>query len=174
MNRWYGIFVLILLLGAPWIWVSRELVDPALAEQNAEPVVGRTAPDFSLTTQRGESFTLSGLQGTPVVLNFWATWCGPCRAEMPELVRASDHYSPAIQIVGVNQGEPLATVQPFLDEFGITFAIPMDQEMTVGERYRITGLPTTFFIDRSGVIRRIWAGEMNGIILAEGISEILP
>ena len=66
------------------------------------------------------------------------------------------------------------TVARYVEELGLTFTIPMDSDLAVGDRYRIAGLPTTFFIDRDGVIRRIWAGEMNGIILAEGIALISP
>jgi peroxiredoxin len=93
---------------------------------------------------------------------------------MPELQSASQRYEPKIRIIGVDQGEAPKVVQEFADELGVSFTIPMDSDMGVGDQYRIIGLPTTFFIDRDGIIRQIWSGEMNGIILAEAISGILP
>ncbi len=174
MNRWHIILLSALILGSTWIWQSRVPVDYVPASKDPQPAVGHPAPDFTLPTVDGEPFTLSDLRGTPVVLNFWATWCGPCRAEMPELQSAAQHYEPAIRIIGVDQGEAPKVVQAFLDELGVTFTIPLDNDMGVGDHYRIMGLPTTFFIDRDGIIRQIWAGEMNGIILAEAIAGILP
>ena len=174
MNRWTLFLITILVAGSAWIWQSRVPVDYIPASKDPQPAVGHPAPDFTLTTVDGQPFTLSDLNGTPVVLNFWATWCGPCRAEMPELQSAAQRYEPTIRIIGVDQGEDAGTVQSFLDELGVTFSVPMDTEMDIGERYRIIGLPTTFFIDKEGIIRQVWAGEMNGIILAEGISGILP
>ena len=174
MNRWYVFLVTIFILGGVWIWQSRVPADYVPDSKDPQPAVGHPAPDFTLSTVDGEQFTLSDLNGTPVVLNFWATWCGPCREEMPELQSAAERYEPGIRIIGVDQGESPAVVQEFLDELGVTFAVPMDEEMTIGDRYRIIGLPTTFFIDNEGIVRQVWAGEMNGIILAEGIAGILP
>jgi len=174
MNRWYIFLIAVLVAGSAWIWQSRVPVDYVPASKDPQPAVGHPAPDFTLTTVDGATFTLSDLAGTPVVLNFWATWCGPCRAEMPELQAAAERYEPGIRIIGVDQGESVGVVQDFLDELGVTFTVPMDGAMEVGDRYRIVGMPTTFFIDEKGIIRQIWAGEMNGIILAEGIAGILP
>ncbi len=174
MNRWHVFLISILILGSAWIWQSRVPVDYIPASKDPQPAVGHPAPDFTLTTLDGQTFTLSDLRGTPVVLNFWATWCGPCRAEMPELVSAANRYDPKVRVIGVDQGEPPEDVQAFADELGIGFPIPLDRDMSVADNYRVTGMPTTFFIDRDGIIRQIWAGEMNGIILAEGIAGILP
>ena len=172
MNRWIITFVLILLLGSAWLWWSRVPVDAEETVREPEPAVGHPAPDFVLTTLAGEPFTLSDLDGTPVVLNFWATWCGPCRNELPALQDAAERYDGRIRFVGVDQGEEAEVVQSFVDEFGLTFPIPMDHEGAVGQRYNVRGLPTTFFIDSNGLIRSIWSGEMNAITLAEQIEEI--
>lgn len=174
MNRWTLFLIAILVVGSAWIWQSRVPVDYVPASKDPQPAVGHPAPDFTLPTLDGAEFTLSALRGTPVVLNFWATWCGPCRAEMPELQSASERYEPRIRIIGVDQGESPEVVQAFMDELGVTFTVPLDADMEIGNRYRIIGMPTTFFIDKEGIVRQIWAGEMNGIILAEGIAGILP
>ena len=87
------------------------------------------------------------------------------------------HSGPYVYVLGreaagVDQAEPPSTVQPYVDRLGLTFEIPLDAEQEVAQRYNVLGLPTTFFIDGSGIIRRVWSGEMNSITLAEGIAEI--
>ncbi len=173
MNRWHFVAFLLLLFGLPWIWLNRVPLAAQPDFTTPQPAVNHPAPDFTLTTLAGDSFTLSQERGTPVVLNFWATWCGPCRREMPALQAATERYQGRVQIIGVDEGEPVADVARFVEEFGLTFPIPMDQEFAVGEAYAVQGMPTTFFIDRNGIIRHIWIGEMNSVILAEGIAKIL-
>ena len=142
------------------------------AEGAAYPAVGRMAPDFRLPTLDGGSFQLSDQRGKPVVLNFWATWCGPCRNELPAIQKAAEHLSDQVVFAAVDQGEEAATVQSYVDEMGLTFTIPMDDGGEVGYVYNVKGLPTTFFIDRNGVIQSLWMGEMNSVTLAENIAMI--
>jgi peroxiredoxin len=172
MNRWIIIFFLTLILGSVWLWWSRAPVDAVGTVRKPEPAVGHPAPDFALTTLAGEPFMLSDAAGTPVVLNFWATWCAPCRNELPALQDAAERYEGRVLIVGVDQGEAADVVQSFVDEFSLTYPIPMDADGEVGHRYNVRGLPTTFFIDSNGLIRDIWSGEMNAITLAEKIEGI--
>lgn len=173
-RRWAIVWLATLFLGGGWLWMSRVPADALTLLREAEPAVDHPAPDFTLTTLTGDSFTLSELQGTPVVLNFWATWCGPCQRELPALQSAAERYAGKIIIVGVDQGEAADVVQPYADELGLTFPVPLDVDFAVGDRYDIRGLPTTFFIDRDGMIRSVWAGEMNSITLAEHIAKIVP
>jgi peroxiredoxin len=174
MNRWTWLFVALLVLGPSWLWTSRVPAEAQSVNLNPDPAVGRPAPDFALTTLDGKGFRLSDLHGKPVVINFWATWCAPCRNEMPSLQTAANRFDDAIVVVGVDQGEDAQTVQAFVDELGVTFPIPMDTQMVVSERYNVKGLPTTFFVDADGVIRHLWVGEMNSVILAEGIAKVWP
>ena len=171
---WLLLALVILVAGGAWVWANRVPAD-ALAElRRPAPAVDHPAPDFKAPLLSGESFSLGGAQGTPVVLNFWATWCGPCRAEMPVIQAAAKNYGERVHFVAVNQGEESAVIQPFVDEFGLTFPIALDQDQAVGsDLYNVTGLPTTFFIDGDGTVRRVWMGEMNAITLEEGIAEIL-
>lgn len=173
MNRWHGLFVLILLLGGSWIWFNRVPVALSADANAPQPAINYPAPDFVLKTLSGDSFSLREARGRPVVLNFWATWCGPCQRELPALQAAAERYGDLVLIVGIDQGEEAATVQAYVDELGLTFPIPMDSEFTVSELYNVRGLPTTFFIDSEGVIRHLWLGEMNSITLAEGVAETL-
>jgi len=174
-NRWYFVFIAILILGGGWLWWSRSPVDAADDALAAQPAVGRLAPDFTLQTLDGETFQMSDHLGeTPIVLNYWATWCGPCRRELPALQKAAEFYDGEILFLGVDQGEDPETVQAYVDDIGMTFIIPMDADQVAAERYNVKGLPTTFFIDREGKIRTIWAGEMNSVTLAENIARIVP
>ena len=180
-NRWIIVFLLTLTLGGAWLWISRVPVDATMAVREPEPAVGHPAPDFALETLDGQAFVLSEITGPlatsasggmPVVLNFWATWCGPCQRELPALQGAAERYDGDVLIVGVDQGETADVVQPMVDDLGLTFAIPMDRDGAVGQRYNVRGMPTTYFIDADGVIQEIWAGEMNAITLAEKIESI--
>ena len=117
------------------------------------------APDFLLQTLDGGDFRLSDYRGRPLVLNFWATWCAPCRKEIPQFVDAYDRFRDGgLVVVGVNLQESKGIVRDYADDFGMEFPIVMDRDGRVGERYRLLGLPMTFFIDRAGVVRSVFAG----------------
>lgn len=165
-----------LVLGSIWIWANR-IESDMLVTRSPQPAVGYPAPDFTLplaTDASGDAeLTLSQIRGRPVILNFWATWCGPCRAEMPMLQKIATSYADDVLILGIDQGESRAVVEGFLTEFGIDFTILLDGTMQVGNRYNILGLPTTFFIDKDGIIRQVYAGELNAVILAAGIEKIV-
>lgn len=173
MKRWLVVCALILFVGGAWLWESRPVAQPAMALA-ADPAVGRPAPDFSLPTLAGDTFTLSAQRGKPVVLNFWATWCQPCQRELPALQQAAERFGDGVVIAAVDQGETAETVQRYVDKLGLTFTVPMDGQQEAADRYNIHGLPTTYFIDAAGVIRSVWVGEMNSIILAEQIAAIVP
>lgn len=173
-NRWLLVLVVLIIGGPIWLWMNREPVDAQAGTMVAGPAVGRPAPDFTLTTLGGDTVTLSDLRGTPVVLNFWATWCGPCRREMPALQAAAERFDGQVLVLGVDQGEDPQIVQDFVTEMGVTFPIPLDDEYLVGDTYNIRGMPTTFFVDDKGIIRHLWVGEMNSVTLAEGIAKIWP
>ncbi len=132
-----------------------------LVPQGAEVLAkeGALAPDFLLKTLDGGELRLSDFRGRPVVLNFWATWCAPCRKEIPHLVEAYDEYNDqGLVIVGVNLQEARSIVQGYATDFGMDFPIAIDSAGSVAGRYRLFGLPTTFFIDRSGTVRSVFTG----------------
>jgi len=168
-TRWNALTAIMLLVGIAWIWINRLPADSAASANGLPPApaVGHPAPDFTLTTLTGEAFTLSTLRGTPVVLNFWATWCPPCRAELPELEAAGRQYAGQIAISGVNQAEARADVQAFARKMGLTFPMPLDEQAQVSRLYGVRSLPTTFFIDRGGVIRQIQVGPVTEATLAQ-------
>lgn len=135
------------------------LLSACSALQGPQPVVGAQAPDFTLPGLDGEPVRLSELRGQRVLLNFWATWCGPCRQEMPAIQARYNHGDFAV--LAVDFGETQAQVQGFIDEIGVDLPIVLDADGSVQELYRVRGYPTTFFIDAQGVIRFFHIGEMS-------------
>jgi thiol-disulfide isomerase/thioredoxin len=139
------------------------------------PAIGHPAPDFSLTTTDGQVQTLAGLRGRPVILNFWATWCGPCRAEMPELQRVHERLAEAGMVVlGINQAESPEAVARYQEELGVDFPTVLDSRLGVSRQYLVNSLPTTFFVDRAGVIRSMFIGPMTDAVLAQNLRTIYP
>ncbi len=123
------------------------------------PKAGSLAPDFLLETLDGGEVRLSDLRGKGVIVNLWATWCGPCRKEMPQFVAAYDRYQEeGLEIIAVNVQESRSIIRPFVEDFGIDFPVALDRRGAVSDEYRIIGLPTTYFIDRDGVVREVFQG----------------
>ncbi len=136
------------------------------ALSNVKPVqVGAPAPDITLAQLEngapGEKIALSSLRGHPVILNFWATWCVPCRAEFPAMDAKFREYkdSKKLLVIGVDVGgEPAADIQRFIGETGVSFPVWLDSQDAANRVYHIQALPTTFFIDRNGIVKDIKIG----------------
>jgi peroxiredoxin len=116
------------------------------------PNAGDRAPDFQYTLSDGTTHKLSDLRGKKVLLNFWATWCEPCRAEMPDLQKSLDTYGDSIVILGVNKLEPVATIPPFADELKISFPLIANTKGDISNRYGAKNIPTSYFINSDGTI----------------------
>ncbi|MCW5875803.1 MAG: TlpA family protein disulfide reductase [Anaerolineales bacterium] len=138
------------------------------------PEVGARAPDFALQNLQGETVRLSQLRGEVVLINFWATWCGPCRLEMPAIQARYNHGG--FTVLAVDFAEPADLVQAFVDELGLSFPILLDPAGEVQEIYRVRGYPSTFFVDPQGFIRHFHIGEMSEQILDNYLAEmgVLP
>jgi peroxiredoxin len=154
----------------------------ALAEFTAgrslvfSPSVGNPAPDFALDSISGERVTLGDLRGKTVLVNFWATWCGPCRLEMPAFQARWERYSPELAVLAVNFDEPADQVQTFADEFGLTFPVLLDPGGKVQELYRVRGYPTTYGVDTEGTVQFVHIGlmteeQMDGYLSQMGVGE---
>ena len=132
------------------------------------PPPGPAAPHVKLQTPEGEPATLDQFRVSYVLLNFWASWCGPCRGETPDL--QDFHQGPAsanVVVVGVNQQEQAATARAFADEFGVTYPILLDTAGEVSNAYQFPGLPSTFLIDPTGVVERVYYGRITLAQLTE-------
>ena len=117
------------------------------------PPVGRRAPDFSLPLLTGGTFTLHSARGKPILLNFWASWCAPCREETPMLVRMHKMYGPrGVQFVGVDSEDQIADARRFVAQFGVDYPLVHLDDDRVIDAYAIPGLPTTVFIGVDGIV----------------------
>ena len=152
---------------------------PAFAEARplpgkTAPVAGEMAPDFEILHPDGRRTRLSDLRGRPVIINFWASWCGPCRVEMPELVRVYEaHREAGLTILAVNLEEPEDRIQAFAQEFRIPFPVLRDPEGRLADRYQIHSLPSSIFIGRDGVIAARWIGLLTPSLLEKHLRRIL-
>ena len=178
--EWIILTLIVSILGTAWVIDSREKPIGAESFLTEAPIVGHLAPDFTVTTYDGQdSFVLSEIVareargGKPVVLNFWATWCGPCRIEMPHFERSSLKYYDQVTFLGVNQGEPADRIAKFNQTMGVTYPLLLDKEWVVSNRYGISNLPTTIFIDAQGVIQEVFVGTMNQAVLESKIAKNL-
>ncbi|MCM3567732.1 redoxin domain-containing protein [Neobacillus mesonae] len=122
--------------------------------------IGAKAPDFELKTLTGDSVKLSDLKGKKIMLNFWATWCGPCKEEMPAMEEYSNTIDKDTMILAVNI-DPQLKVQEFVDKYKITFPVLLDAEDAVNTSYQVISIPTTYFIDSKGVIQNKFVGTMK-------------
>jgi cytochrome c biogenesis protein CcmG, thiol:disulfide interchange protein DsbE len=123
---------------------------------------GELAPDFLLGSLDGSEIRLSGLRGQPVVINFWATWCAPCRQELPQFVAAYDRFrNDGLVVLAVNMQEGKSIARGYAEDFGMQFPIAIDVDGEVGDEYRLLGLPMTYFIDRDGIIRSVFTGPLQ-------------
>ena len=116
--------------------------------------VGRKAPDFTLQTLDGKRFNLYENLGKPIFLNFWATWCSPCVAEMPDMEKLQQTLGDSILIVGIDMGESADRVRNFVRDRGFTWTFVLDSEREVAQAYDVSVIPTSLFIDAKGVIVR--------------------
>jgi cytochrome c biogenesis protein CcmG/thiol:disulfide interchange protein DsbE len=137
----------------------------------AAPKVGSPAREFELESLSGKTVSLQDLRGKPVVLNYWATWCIPCEAEMPLLQESFERY-PGMEVLGINFAEHPADVQAFVDKQALTFEILLDPRAIIQSLYRVRGYPTTYFVDGEGIIQGIHIGVLNQRQLNEYLERI--
>ncbi len=138
------------------------------------PKLGRMAPDFTLQTLDGQQVSLSQLRGKPIWINFWATWCPPCQAEMPEMQRKYEVFKDkGLVIVGVNFGERATTVRDFITGSGFGWTFGLDEENTIANKYGVGGLPAHFFVGTAGDIKAVQLGGLTGDMMDHDLASIL-
>jgi peroxiredoxin len=172
---------LVVAIGGIFAWRELRSVDhgPATVLEQSEAAlrveVGEPVPDFRLDTPDGAELRLSDFRGQAVVLNFWATWCAPCRAEMPDLQALHDEHAATgdLTVVAIDLQESGDSVTSFAEELELTFPLALDRSGDVAERYGLIGLPGTFFIDVDGILRARALGQLSGDLLPDGVSAAL-
>jgi thiol-disulfide isomerase/thioredoxin len=136
---------------------------------------GDLAPNFEFSAFDGRRLKLSDFRGRPVFLNFWATWCGPCKAELPAMETSlRNHEASGLAVVAMNNGEDFVPAERFLRDLEADLtAFGYDPESSVARRYELIGMPTSYFIDADGVITRVVAGALNERQMESAVQEVI-
>lgn len=153
---------------------QRDAGQQALAQVEEGIQNGNLAPDFSLETLSGEKTNLSDYRGKVVFLNFWATWCPPCKAEMPHMQDFYEENSEEVEIVAVNltSNDSVDSVEEFVKEYDVTFPVLLDVEGEQAEKFATITIPTTYIIDRNGIIKQRLVGPMSKDKMEELVSSV--
>jgi cytochrome c biogenesis protein CcmG/thiol:disulfide interchange protein DsbE len=166
----------LVILSLAWMVLSAFLLPKTTLVQLTAPGVGFQAPAFKLSALDGTQVVFNGDPGHPVVLNLWASWCRPCKAEMPALQRVYQEYaSQGLIVYGINASnqDSLQEVESFIIDSKITFPILLDQDGAVSKLYALRALPTTYFISADGVIRQVSVGgPLSEAFLRSQISDL--
>ncbi len=176
LNRARLFYSVILILGLGWIWFSAN-PQSATSGKIPAPQAGFLAPDFSLNTLTGENIKLSDLRGKVVLVNIWASWCLPCRAEMPALDRAFQKYKgQGFIVLAINSTiqDSNAKAAEFASTNKLSFPILLDEKGIATRLYRVQSLPSSFFIGTDGIVREvIIGGPMSEALLMSRIEKLL-
>jgi cytochrome c biogenesis protein CcmG, thiol:disulfide interchange protein DsbE len=158
-----GAAIMVALVGG-WLLLGGgiERLRPRNPAEIGLPEVGEPAPDFALQSVSGEELRVSSQRGQVVLVNFWATWCVPCRSEMPAIERVYRQQAErGFRVVAVDVQESESEVQPFMTELNLTFPAVLDRDGYVSRLYRARALPSSFLIDRQGIIRFVRVGALS-------------
>lgn len=183
MKKAIGIIVIIgLVVIMIFTFVKKQINDNnAISEEQLGKEVGinkgQYAPDFTMETLDGEKLTLSDLKGKKVILNFWATWCPPCKKEMPHLQKYYEKNAKDenVEIVAVNltyYSQTIEQVEEFAKSYDLSFPIPLMEDSKIGETYEILTIPSTFFIDTEGRIQHQVLGPLDENLLSDYVSKL--
>lgn len=149
--------------GLRLVWLGLVLAFCAGAVSASTALVGQPAPDFALKSASGENLRLSEYRGEVVMINFWATWCGPCRQEMPLLDALYGRYQRVgFQLLGVNIDDDSGKAMAMVEELGVSFPVLFDSDKSVSESYEVEAMPVTILVDRSGTVRHVHHGYKPG------------
>ncbi|MCB9136642.1 MAG: redoxin domain-containing protein [Anaerolineales bacterium] len=153
-------------------WFASEDTTTLDASTFYAPDKGKPAPDFTLENLDGEQVSLADLRGKVVLLNFWATWCGPCRIEMPTLQSRHEKYPEQLALIAIDFDEPKENVAAFVKELGLTFPVLLDPGANIQDAYRVRGYPTSVFLDQEGVVQFVHIGIMSEEQLDDYLKEL--
>ncbi|MFN8412455.1 MAG: TlpA disulfide reductase family protein [Anaerolineales bacterium] len=176
-NQRIILYILIVIAGISWIVLSSNPAATTQVTNTPAPQAGFPAPDITAKTTTGEVYSLQDMHGQAVLVNLWATWCPPCRAEMPAIDKMYREYKDqglvVLAVDMTSQDDPTA-IAPFVKEYNLSFPILLDETGTVSLAYQLNSLPSSFFINRAGIISKVViGGPMSEALLRTNIEEIL-
>ena len=161
-----------LLLGTPRVELS--YTPDASIKRPQPPRAGSRAADFTLLDIEGHEVSLSDMRGRAVLISFWATWCAPCRIELPHIAKAYEqHRDEGFEVLAVNVREDPERVRRFAKELGLTFTVLLDARGQVAKRYFVRGIPTNVFVDKEGIVRAVHVGAMTESQLRQYVLDLI-
>lgn len=170
----------IVIAGLVWFFdrpgdsTTSEPITLTAAASGSAPEVGEEAPDFRVQGLDGQSFQLSDFRGSAVWINFWASWCPPCRAESPDIEAVyQEKRDEGLVVLALSIGEGASAVRDYVERTGITFTVGLDEGTDIAAAYRIAGIPSHYFVDRDGILRESRVGSMSRETMEEEVDEIL-
>jgi thiol-disulfide isomerase/thioredoxin len=147
---------------------------PSEGPSSVPAKVNYSAPELALENVNGGTQSLADFRDKVVLVNNWATWCPPCKAELPTLVAFYNaHAADGFMIIGIEAGEPASEVAPFVKQFQISYPIWLDPNNLSGEAFQISSLPNSFVIDRTGTVRLSWVGQISREMLEKYVTPLL-
>lgn len=176
-QQWQKLSILTLIIGLVWLAVGTQLPGGTSSQGIFAPQEGFKAPDFTLSTPDGKIYTVSELKGRPILINFWASWCGPCREEMPAMQKLYEEFKDQgfiVLAVNTTHQDNYDAAVNFANLLGLTFPILMDTEGRVSDLYQLRATPTSFFIDKEGIIQEVvLGGPMAEALLRTRVENLL-
>lgn len=176
-QNWTLFTILVLVFSAGWIVFSPPATGTITGGKIPAPREGFLAPDFTLQDTQGKTVQLSALRGRPVLLNMWASWCPPCKAEMPVMQKIHEQYGAegfTLLAVNTTYQDNRQNAFEFASSLGLTFPVLFDLDGSVSQKYQVRSMPTSFFIDREGTIQRVViGGPMSEALLRAEIERLL-
>ncbi len=179
--KWSILLVSLAVVFSGVVWATNRPVPPTNEQKSSEqaisasPMTGYRAPSFSLPTfPDNKPISLADYQGKPLFINIWASWCPPCQAETPDLVKAYAKYGDKVQFIGVNltSQDSLPDVTAFIEKYGIKYPIALDTKGTVAQQYQAVAIPTSFFVNRQGIIVERSVGAISPQVLEADLQKI--
>jgi cytochrome c biogenesis protein CcmG/thiol:disulfide interchange protein DsbE len=179
MGNLVGLFFfgsgLIVLGIAAWLLLPRIILPDSISGESVVPIkVNFNAPDVSLTSLDGKTVSLSAFRGKVVLVNNWATWCPPCKSEMPDLQAFYEaHKDQNFVLIGIEAGETASQVSQFVKQYNLTFQIWLDPNGKSLDAFHNQALPNSYVIDKNGIVRLAWSGAISRAVLEKYIDPLL-